>query len=413
MTRSLLAWSGRSAVGNLESDSIVGTPDTSKGVVSVWVFVPADTAEAAEEAYNDGSLDYAVFNGVIPIITWGAQQEGTIYEWSFSSALKPHPDPPHTVFDLGLTGVVTGNHSNYRPPSFIGINCVGGLYIEANLQSSSFPDCTNTTYTVDDINFQGEFSPYLIVQETSIASYTDEGTPTHFGGTGASIGATDTWHHILFSWDLTGGCSVIGTGTSDSDFSAPYSEYITSACMMWLAIDDVNKTGNDLPALWIGANGGDEDPNGIVTELCSEFSGAQDLLANEGVEGYEFNYGSPSISETVTIPVDPISIPSSLSVHKPTDDNGASTVVSPNLLIRMAEMQVFFGVTLDTSVEANRRAFITESGRPASPSLAAALLEQAPYVHFKTHTDFITGNNQGTAGDFTPTGTINPFSPGP
>lgn len=401
-------------MGNLESDSIVGTPDTSKGVVSVWVFVPAETAEAAEEGFSGDGVDYEVFNGTIPLITWGDQQTGTIYEWFFPPVVVEDPADPENFgpYNLGNLSLVTGSHSNYRPPSYIGIKCEGGeLSVQTNFQSSTFPSCANTSVSITDIHLNEPSGPYTIGLEATDASYTDEGTPTFFGGTSLAAFTTDAWHHILISWDFTGGCSVMGTGTTSSDPGAPYGDYVTSDCKMWFSLDDENKHSTDLPALWIGDNGGDADNNVIITELCASFSGEPLMIIDSAPTDIEF--GNPSVSESVDIPVSPISVPSSLAVNKPTDSVGGSTTVSPNLLIRMAEMQVFFGVTLDTSVEANRRAFITESGRPASPSLAADLLEQAPHVHFKTHTDFITGNNRGSAGDFTPTGTINPFSPGP
>jgi hypothetical protein len=81
--------------------------------------------------------------------------------------------------------------------------------------------------------------------------------------------------------------------------------------------------------------------------------------------------------------------------------------------IEMAEFQMFTGISIDTSDLATRRLFLQNDGTPADPSVSAGGLGQLQDVIFRNSTDFIPGINSGNAGNFSPTGTINPYTPGP
>lgn len=196
----------------------------------------------------------------------------------------------------------------------------------------------------------------------------------------------DVWQHVVLSFDLTG-----GSATMDAE-AAPDDRFnITSFSEFWLAINDVNKDGNTLaPAGGYGDDIGIEgfSVNGIVSQGVVNLSIGED--------------GSTSLGSTH------LSTSGNL-IGTPADSRFASNIYK----IQMADMYLFTGMTLDTSVEGNRRVFITEDGKPASPSLSAALLGKSPEILFQTTSDWINGNNRGTAGDFDPTGTISPYTPGP
>ena len=96
----------------------------------------------------------------------------------------------------------------------------------------------------------------------------------------------------------------------------------------------------------------------------------------------------------------------------------------------MAELQIFSGVTLDTSIEANRRAFVgyDEEGssrlKPVDPKQAEDLLGKKPDILLHGSTKWQQGKNTGSlgidtvgeeipSGQFTPTGEIKKYTPDP
>ena len=104
----------------------------------------------------------------------------------------------------------------------------------------------------------------------------------------------------------------------------------------------------------------------------------------------------------------------------------------------MAEFQLFTGVTLDTSVEENRRAFVDEDGVPVPPEgkpptedkpdgekpPAEKLLGKRPDIVLHGSGDWSDGNNTGSlgvdndgdnipSGQFEPTGAIPSYTPDP
>jgi hypothetical protein len=98
----------------------------------------------------------------------------------------------------------------------------------------------------------------------------------------------------------------------------------------------------------------------------------------------------------------------------------AATFVDNVYNIEMAELQLYTGVTLDASVEENRRAFIRSDRRPVKHVMvdgilmpaAALLLGKMPEIWMHGSQNWIAGKNTGTLGNFAPSGTRNPY-PGP
>lgn len=84
----------------------------------------------------------------------------------------------------------------------------------------------------------------------------------------------------------------------------------------------------------------------------------------------------------------------------------------------LAEFFFWPGVYVDFSVEANRRMFITASGKPVDPTVALAALG-APAIYFhlddgETANNFVANNDGGaTGGAFTVTGALSTYASSP
>jgi hypothetical protein len=82
--------------------------------------------------------------------------------------------------------------------------------------------------------------------------------------------------------------------------------------------------------------------------------------------------------------------------------------------IEMAELQIYLDRVIDTSFSANRRLFVDSSGFPVPISTAIAGMGKVPEIAFEgKSSNWQSGINSGTLGDFSQLGTINPFTPGP
>ena len=189
---------------------------------------------------------------------------------------------------------------------------------------------------------------------------------------------------------------------------------------MWCAIDDVNYGGNNF-----GEFGG-SDPNMLLTVL-----GSNALARPLSVNGLNCNVGPAAYSLT----------------NAPLPSNGgslgipASAAFVDNIYkVEMAEFQMFTGVTLDTSVTANRRAFVAPDKKgqlvPVNPFAIGSLAD--PNAGVDPHSLIAPGAPQKLLGKppdialvsasrnwqggintgkaklhLKPKGTIKPFTPNP
>lgn len=352
--------------------------------MSLLVRIPAATIAAAETKY--GALDSVTgyWLGVVPFLTWGEQTTGT--STSVGSVLLGNSGPGCGELDLFGTQVVDEGEFP-QGPGYIGLRCdpgADGPVIEVHIPAGIPASCTNTTVVTSDVII--EPSPVCTQEyiDSDASDARDEARDDWFGANSDTIVEADTVYHILISWDLSGGSATQGDG-------AP-TECITAYSMMWMAVNDVNKTGDDLPMVWPG---GDFDVNGHVSDVTGTYAGVADRST-----------GPVSVTLAVgTVPTNPLCIPGPAEI----DVTGGGTD-EPVLNIQVSDFQIFTGIALDTSVEANRRAFITSGGDPVSPSVAATLMGKDPEVYFRTFNDWQNGINRGTAGNFTPTGTIDEFT---
>lgn len=260
---------------------------------------------------------------------------------------------------------VTYDDSEPVSPSFIGVDCGGDLTVLCvNLQMSNL--------AIYSVPTDSPLRPACFYMGG------DGGPDNRLTVTG------DAWHHIMICYDLSTGCSATYT---DGD-PPPSVIFDPGPTFQWV-LDDIPATGDQMfPS---GSPLGEEDEDTLVHIYPSSISTNAVTL--------------PGVDETSVAEWESISL---ASVNNPIGIPSSTDYVSSVYNIKMCEVQIFTDVTLDLSVEENRRKFITAGGRPAAPSLAAALLGKSPEVYFKTYSDWQTGNNRGTAGAFSPTGTITP-----
>ncbi len=163
--------------------------------------------------------------------------------------------------------------------------------------------------------------------------------------------AADVWHHILISFDISGSCSV--------DMNEDPPSYISSNTFMW-ALDDVNRAGVTLePA---GNNTGSGANKIVCNWLTSGLTGPDEDHAGDTASfsgGYIASNGNP------------IGIPTS------------DAFVSNAYNIQLAYVQVFTGVTANTSTEEVRRAFVRVNGTPETNFSIAGTLS-SPFIKVGT-----------------------------
>lgn len=298
------------------------------------------------------------------------------------------PDYPESNSELAL----------YRPSLFRIIPCMTFGQPQIDIDGRS----VQPSFIGIDYNFGSEFARLACNLQTPVeGGFTSEqpfATPARTPGDfymssddspASMLVTTNAWHHSLISFDISGPASISFTGPIDVPGGGDII-YHSSSTFTW-AYDDVAKGRNTL-----GPSG---NLNGLGdTEIISNCQ-----IFGPTYPGRTIPDNSPPDTSTFAggfIPAGDFRLPSGGDLSDKTRQ------------VQMAKLQVFTGVTLDTSLQASRRAFITADRRPAAPSLGAALLGRAPAIHFDTSKDWIDGRNRGTAGNFTKTGTINTF-PGP
>lgn len=362
-------------------------PDFTQAVIAIKFRIPSASITAASGKFPSPNDGFPFWLCVIPLLTWGPQTAGD--QVPIEAVLLGNESGVGDIYGTQLGS----SWSSPQGPSYIGIRCVPEQtpVLEVLLQTDTPAACDNTRYIADGYNYNPSPPSYDLTY--SDASSIDEGYNDYFGGLAGYTEITaDTDHVLIISWDLSGGSASQGSGTGSP---SSFAEGVDNYSMMWMSLDDVNFTGAELPMSWPGD---DFDVNGHVSSVVATYSGAADNPI-----------GTPATLLTgFSIPTSPISIPGPASINI-----GGSGAISdaPVLKYQVTAMQVFTGVTLDTSVEENRRVFFDSDGTPSAPSVAAAHFAKSPDILFITADDWMTGNNRGTLGDFTPTGTISGFTP--
>lgn len=322
----------------------------------------------------------------------------------------------------GNKSTITGFSDPMKmPPSFIGVSCnsegVSGIFV--NLQLNNTATGTGLAYNqsnnieTSDVYYQenyincvavaGSFDtvngfrfpvwpPHTPVSgwasiDEDVTDFVVGAKPESFTGTSDVDITPDVWHHLLLSFDIG--------GTVSND---------TSSCRMWMALDDVNYTGTSLPANTPLGQGNimlsrgsypESGPIGGIRPPVSDWQNFESALpepycstpyvngafnqvrnhltppaASNYVQGWIWvQYSYLGSLNNVTYSFTPKPLPASGHPIGIPATAKFSAFIYP---VQLAELQIFTGVTLDTSVEKNRRAFINAKGQPVDEAYGVA-----------------------------------------
>jgi hypothetical protein len=181
---------------------------------------------------------------------------------------------------------------------------------------------------------------------------------------------------------------------------------------MHISFDDINLTEKKLSCYWPP---GFSDENGILPVNGFYVAGDSNFSSTNGPtdDCWGNNVTRIVISDTPEYTYQPAAIDiSTVSFPAPAAN------VSRIKRVEMAEFQLFTDVSVDTSLENVRRAFVTEKGRPASLELAKELIGKSPEILLHRRKNWKKSRNTGSLGlpDFpegTAVGEIKDFKPEP
>lgn len=433
--------------------------DFTKAVISLWFRVPQASIDNIIAA---PSGPFMANNTVIPLVTLGPPAEQEVYSPVFQKyGQVPAYNPTTGTFVIAApigAFIPTDEGTILTDPSYIGLQCINqdgvvSLSIVVNLQThtrATLTDFTLIATGATDENPDPGGNGGLLWKPSGYTdmSFSNTGTPESYNILVSIADATsfaDKWHHLLISCDLTNSISTIATAGTIADGVISYNR-------LWVALDDVNYTGFDAFPNWPGPP---LDVNATITNTTFNVAAAptpsvEDIsLAGIAVPD-SFKLGGfldPSSSlqllstggvitptaslPAVPIPVNEVGIPAS------------KEFVNNIYRCEMAEFQMFTGVSMDTGVTANRRAFIAPNkkgqlapvtsiapGLPRdplagtdpvaliNPSAPIKLLGKKPVVALVNRSsNWITGLDTGTAAKGAPpmssAGKIIPYFPSP
>lgn len=417
-----------------------GIPNFSKAVISIWFRIPQETADNTEAPFS--GADFAVFAGVIPILVLGPQAYGSVT--NFTDEIVGYLyDPSDPRYQPVHSTLPTSPRDAPMAPTFIGVDKNGLLCIHIQTGSVgssaqiSFNMIEHTDTWIDPPGYW--YSTTVYDDHTgNVFKYPDSfgnaGLPKELGVVGESDAgfpevSFDQWHHLLLSWDLGEGNASHGIYWGDRPDSPPTREnkheYVNSSSTLYCALDDVDRKGENgdgtpqLPGMRYPGMA----PNATVSYNTYEVAGLDNLYGPDSSTITTDLSGTPSGPPTYSVgftdtSMNGVFIPAELEYqisfpHR--EDAGADIEqVKPIRRVEMAELQIFTGVTLDTGVESNRRAFIDyerdKNGniirdnagkgtlKPVNPKAAADLLGKKPDVLLHGSSNWINGKNTGITG---------------
>lgn len=419
-----------------------GIADFSKAVISLWFRVPKESVKAAAGHIIDQG-NAPLMQSILPLVTFGRPQKLQIYDElrhnvGIIHSYRPlEPDPATTYITPyylpGLTYDVN--------PSYIGILCGGQgssgdrFWLEFHFRMEGYMAFSSTQYITTQMDIwsgsdpaapqdagvrgSGTVALFPNVGKAQIkpADYLSSTEPEYFTVSTDNAYKSDTWHHLLLSFDIGGSVSV---GTP----------FASSSCRLWYAIDDIDYRGaqNLMPYRNTAGQWGPDtlDPNAILTRNAWAYSGqdpnweAPQYYQNHfiGLPQGSFSGGKiPSAGAAM-------GIPSSIKYQ------------GGIFRVEMAEFQMWTGRTLDTGITRNRRAFVSADGEPVDPTgdtddprgPGERVLGKKPEILLHGSGDWEIGYNTGTlgitedsegeitelpGGQFKPTGGIEEFQPDP
>lgn len=432
-------------------------PDFDKAVLSLWFRVPQSTIDAkkaAGDAYNSESGAPPLFQYIIPLITFGppitAWLAESVYE-NVAHAVNYVPFPGTEPVIMVPTSLnITGETP--IEPAYIGIDArdaasprlviniqtrgraeltnIGNVLASIDVYSPSGTPWPPPGYPGSDVPGSG-WSSGGIYHDTAITdnSISYNIVPEAFYVKPALTVEPDHWHHLLLSFDISSSLSTFAAEPSEDGSShATTAEGTLSWAQLWYALDDVNHAGSadDLGPNFVD---GGTDPNAILTDnawrVANNITG---LVGNLWDSPATCNFAAGPIASADT----ELGIPA------------ATAYVDSVYPVELAELQFFTGITIDTAIESNRRAFIDPHGKPVPPiqsidsdgNLVAPPAERLlgkPDILLHGNSNWIKGINTGPefvpdpdspdpdhprmipdpAAALTPTGKIVSYSPDP
>lgn len=409
---------------------------TDKVVISVWFRVSkAGIKYVQDQTPPPWGSGYRILFGVVPLISWGPSQDVTITDVvTVDTGAMTVDRSPIVTQKLGPT------HIAPIGPSWLGI-MVGGKdwpfetpALSVNIQTNVRAQGSGLAFINTD--WTGDFSHndfvtgkpiYANVKYTStdVSNEIITKAPEYFGNTDFAIGnagpnapavAVEHWHHLLISWSLNSITNSIG-----------------SVCKMWCALDDVDMAGDNLPAYHDSDTASGMEAHDHKSSLTFAYQGEDVPPLDEAPKIVSLSIDSDSV------PFDPIVIPASPLTRYTTDAEWGVGTKDPVGDVELAELQIFTGVTVDTTQESNRRAFIDKNGKPVAPDQKAEngsdgdkvsdggsieLLGKRPEILLHTTGNWQKGKNTGTmgqndegeaipSGQFKPSGKILSYKPDP
>jgi hypothetical protein len=454
-----------------------GIPDFSQFVISLWFRVPQESIEALRAAIDSDDYSPAHLYGVLPLLTFGkivktkriashlipAGASFLHYIQQWTTGALPGPcswvdisgsptTNPVQLQQYYFTGV-----ENDQDPSYIGVDCTSDRnLLIVNIQMADYasldgsfphqiasdtPDKTDWSQPV--FQYQPGGAPYctnnppvdgngyVLPTRTWTRTTTYESAASVVMGCRPEIFSTlqtatglsfpeetvgqevtpDHWHHLLLSGDLGLRCTTSGTLAPAGDPVSPGTS--SQAAKMWMAFDDNNLTRKQLSFFWPD----DGEDNDVLTtnayyvykDVVFQPSAlpANDLLGNTVTE-VSLGHTAPTCDYV------PEPVPAAGAVLGIPASAGYQNAIFP---VELAELQFFTGVTLDTSIEENRRAFVSASsppdpdhpetgGTPVDPNKKTSdadpqsgsieLLGQPPDILLHGSGDWIIGKNTGS-----------------
>lgn len=449
-----------------------GIPALSQAVISLWFRIPQASIDAAASKPHQF---FDLMISTIPLLTFGEPQQqtemiGNVVNLAGEDASGYDPLGPPIDYGAQLPGVsYSAGEKHDLNPCFIAVDCsdVTKCVLVFNLQTKGIATGSGGATDAggeslepvgqDEVNRLNDLSrtpgsgvtsnTFIYydkitkivtavfnhwAQASGLDDHTNEllaAKPELFYVKTVHPITPDQWHHLLLSFDLS---SAIATKGPPANVEAGtwwnnVSEGTTGYAKLWYAIDDVNYSGRETDADGAtlyhlgpycvdhdtdrgespGPRGG--DPNGILTQAGWEtafFGSAAVTAGNQPLPTPEYAF-----SDTVLPVGAELGIPAS------------SQYVDSILRVEMAEFQMFTEVTLDTSVEGNRRAFIdyvrddkgnpivdragSSTLKPVDPTKgtvddprppAEILLGKRPDILLHTSKNWIAGANTGSTG---------------
>lgn len=391
-----------------------GIGDFDKAVISLWFRVPQQSVTAAAAAYNPVFDEPIIFNGIIPLVIFGNKGSHTPNETT-------HTKAPLTVSDgVVIQYVDVSNTESIEAvpttPSFIGVDCSQtDIKLCVNFETGVKPEAADYLFELRSVE------PAIIVGGVAVSKavfHSVDISDVALTLTGAVISSeipvsADKWHHVLISVeinDIVTHGRAIGEPPPD-----PLAVNVDSASRLFVALDDVNYTRDDLSVNWPD---GSSDDNAIITKEAGKVAAtAQETLSGTTLSGIP-RYSLAGMKTATT------------NFGFP----GSPEFVHNIYRVEMAEFQMWLGRTLDTSMEKNRRAFVDADGKPVPPDKKASAADPAsgsieylgkkPDILLHGSSNWIDGKNTGflgvdadgnviLGGQFVPTGGIEKYTPDP